>query len=138
MVSPGARRALVRRAVFTTKRGFMNLNELAATVHEANAKWWHDINTGERLVRNKGEMLCLIHSEISECMEGVRKGLQDDHLPHRSMEEVELADALIRILDYAAGHGLDLDGAFNDKMRYNRVRADHQHENRVKDGGKKF
>jgi NTP pyrophosphatase (non-canonical NTP hydrolase) len=116
----------------------MNLNEYAAEVHAANQKWWHDIQTGERLKRNKGEMLCLIHSEISECLEGVRKGLSDDHLPHRSMEEVELADALIRILDYAAGHGLDLQGAYEDKMAYNAQRVDHKVENRLLSGGKKF
>lgn len=116
----------------------MNLNDYAAEVHKANQKWWHDIETGERLERNKGEMLCLIHSEISECLEGVRKDLADDHLPHRSMEEVELADAMIRIFDYAAGHGLDLQGAYEEKMEYNAQRADHKAENRVLVGGKKF
>lgn len=116
----------------------MNLNELAAEVHAANAKWWHDLETGERLVRNKGEMQMLIVSEIAEAMEGCRKGLMDDHLPHRSMEEVEMADALIRILDYCAGHGLDLDGAYREKMAYNAQRADHKAEHRLQAGGKKF
>ena len=116
----------------------MNLNDYAEEVHKANGNWWHDIETGERLDRNKGEMLCLIHSEITECLEGVRKGLMDDHLPHRTMEEVELADAMIRIFDYAAGHGLDLQGAYQDKMAYNAQRADHKAENRVLAGGKKF
>lgn len=114
------------------------LNEYAAEVHAANAKWWHDLETGERLERNKGEMLALIHSEVSECLEGVRKDLMDDHLPHRKMEEVELADALIRILDYAAGHGLDIHGAYVDKMAYNARRADHRPENRKQVNGKKF
>jgi NTP pyrophosphatase (non-canonical NTP hydrolase) len=116
----------------------MNLNELAAQVHQANAKWWHDMETGERIERNKGELLCLIHSEISECLEGVRKNAMDDKLPHRRAEEVELADALIRILDYAGGFGLDLAGAFAEKMTYNQQRADHSHEHRRQAGGKKF
>jgi NTP pyrophosphatase (non-canonical NTP hydrolase) len=116
----------------------MNLNELATQVHQANARWWHDIETGKRINRNKGELLCLIHSEISECLEGVRKDAMDDKLPHRRAEEVELADALIRILDYAGGFGLDLAGAFEEKMAYNKKRADHSHEHRRQAGGKKF
>ena len=86
-------------------------------------------------------MQMLIVSEIAEAMEGTRKGLMDDHLPHRTMEEVEeveMADAVIRIFDYCAGHGLDLDGAYREKMAYNAQRADHKAENRKREGGKKF
>lgn len=116
----------------------MNLNDYAKEAHAANAKWWHDIETGERIERNKGEQQMLIVSEIAEAMEGVRKGLMDDKLPHRTMEEVEMADALIRIFDYCDGHGLDIEGAYQEKMAYNAVRADHKPENRVLAGGKKF
>lgn len=105
-----------------------------------NAGWWHDIKTGECLIgkRNVGELLCLVHSEISEAMEGHRKGLMDDHLPHRSMIEVELADAMIRICDLGGSLGLDLAGAIVEKLAYNAKRADHKPENRLADGGKKY
>lgn len=116
----------------------MNLNELAQTVHQANIKWWQDTTTGERIKRNKGELLALIHSEISECLEGERKDLMDDKLPHRKMAEVELVDALIRIMDYAAGFGYDLQGAFDEKMAFNAQREDHKHEARRIAGGKQF
>ncbi len=116
----------------------MNLNELSKEIHDANSKWWRDINTGKPIDRNKGELLCLIHSEISEAMEGERKDLMDDHLPHRKMAEVELADALIRILDYCGGFGYDIQGAVTEKLAYNRQRSDHKPENRAKEGGKKF
>ncbi|WP_375058369.1 hypothetical protein [Zobellella sp. DQSA1] len=102
------------------------------------AGWWHDLGTGEPLQRNKAEMLCLIHSEISEAMEGERKGLMDDKLPHRPMAEVELADAMIRILDYAGGHGYDVAGALIEKLAYNMTRADHKPENRAAANGKRF
>jgi len=78
-----------------------SLNVLSDHCHAANIQWWKDLTTGERLNRNKGELLMLIVSEIAEAMEGERKNLQDDKLPHRRMAEVELADALIRIFDYA-------------------------------------
>jgi NTP pyrophosphatase (non-canonical NTP hydrolase) len=62
----------------------------------------------------------------------------DDHLPHRRMAEVELADAIIRILDYAGGFGYDLQGAFEEKIAYNARRVDHTHEARRITGGKQF
>lgn len=114
----------------------MNLNELSQQVHAANINWWRDIHTGLPIQRNKGELLALIHSEISEALEGERKNLMDDKLPHRKMAEVELADALIRILDYCGGFGYDLQGAFEEKMAYNAQRKDHQHEARKQAGGK--
>lgn len=113
------------------------LNNLAAQIHALNHKWWHDKN-GAPIERNKGELLCLIHSEISEAMEGERKDLKDDKIPHRKMAEVELADALIRILDYSAGFGYDIEGAVLEKLEYNKTRKDHTHEAREAANGKKF
>ena len=100
--------------------------------------WWTDLATGLPKERNIGEMLCLVHSEISEAMEGARKNRMDDHLPHRKQIEVELADALIRIYDIAGGLDLDLGGAMAEKLAYNAQRADHRIENRKLEGGKKF
>jgi hypothetical protein len=118
------------------------INGMAAEVHAGNRErgWWSNPATGEDIThtRNVGELLCLVHSEISEAMEGHRKGLMDDHLPHRSMFEVELADAVIRILDIAGAYELDLGGAIVEKLAYNANRADHKLENRLKDGGKKY
>jgi hypothetical protein len=54
------------------------------------------------------------------------------------MLEVELADAVIRILDMCGGLGLDLQGAIYEKLVYNAQRADHKVENRLKENGKKF
>lgn len=103
-----------------------------------NAGWHTDLETGEIKDRNRAEMLMLIVSELAETMEGERKGLMDTHLPHRPMPEVELADAIIRICDYCGRWGYDLGGAILEKLEYNRNRADHRIENRIKEGGKKF
>lgn len=71
-------------------------------------------------------------------MEGLRKNLPDDKLPHRRMMEVELADALIRILDLAGAMNMDIGGAMAEKLAFNRTRADHKPENRAAAGGKAF
>ena len=114
------------------------LNELCAEVHEANKLWWTDLETGRPIQRNVGELLMLVVTELSEALEGHRKALMDDKLPHRSMLEVELADAVIRLFDLAAGLGLDLGGAFVEKTNYNAARADHTREGRLAPGGKAY
>lgn len=187
----------------------MTMNELAAECHANNAKWWVDLETGERLDRNKGNMIMLMISELAEAMEGFRKDLNDDKLPKRKMAEVELVDAIIRIGDFAGGfgyslneanvmcrslqetwedkvskdpgeallfvcgqlweaysstrepgndydisvglvlslilieviakmHGFDLEGAYNEKTAFNKVRKDHTKEGRLAAGGKKW
>lgn len=86
-----------------------NLITIAKTIHADNvaAGWWADLHTGESLIgkRNMGELLALVHSEISEGLEGHRKSLWDDKLPHRLMLEVELADAAIRLFDILGSMG---------------------------------
>lgn len=114
------------------------INNIAADIHALNRKWWRDIQTGEPIQRNHGELIALIHSELSEALEADRKDLMDDKLPHRKGLEVELADAMIRILDMAGGLGLDIGGALVEKLEYNSNRADHKPENRLKEGGKKY
>lgn len=114
------------------------LNAIAGRVHQANSKWWVDIDTGEPITRNVGEMLMLCVSELSEALEGHRKGLQDDKLPQYHMFDVEIVDCFIRLFDIAAGLHIDLDTVFESKMHYNSIREDHKLENRKLTGGKKY
>lgn len=118
----------------------LTIPELQALCHgnAVAAGWYHDLKTGLPKVMNKGERFMLMVSEISEAMEGARKNLMDDKLPHRKMEEVEMADCVIRILDFCGAEGLDLNGAIMEKIAFNKIRPDHQKENRVLEGGKAF
>lgn len=113
------------------------LQQLQAEIHKRNNRWWIDAN-GNPVQRNKGELLMLMVSEIGEAMEGERKDMMDDKLPTRKMAEVELADAIIRILDYAGGFGYDVAGAMLEKLEYNDKREDHKHESRAQANGKKW
>ena len=121
----------------------MGLNDLRDEVYSNNVKagWWTDITTGQP--KEKGNIteilskIALIHSEVSEATEGARKGLMDDHIPARPMVEVELADAVIRILDLCGHEGWDIEGAIIEKLEYNKKRKDHTLAARMADGGKK-
>ncbi len=114
------------------------LKQLSDRVHVANHKWWIHLETGEPIERNVGELLMLVTSELAEALEGHRKNLMDDKLPHRKMFEVEIADAMIRLFDIAAGMNLDLAGAFEEKMSFNAQREDHKIEHRKLQHGKKY
>ncbi len=90
------------------------LNQLASEIHQSNvdAGWYE----GKQSFVVK---INLVHSEVSEATDGERKNLMDDHLPLRKMGEVELADALIRLLDLGHAFGLkviDLDKEMQEVM----------------------
>ena len=112
-----------------------SLNRFASMVHRRSlaAGWWSTLE-----LSNIPTKLCLIHSEISEALEGYRKDLWDDKLPHRKMIEVELADAMIRIGDLAGALNCDIGGAIMEKLDYNAQREDHKVEVRNAQNGKKF
>ena len=116
----------------------MDLNDYAVQCHEDNINWWLDPKTKHPIERNFGELIALCHSELSEALEGHRKNLMDDKLPHRKMVEVELVDCLIRIFDLAGAYSMNLEDAYQEKRAFNKNRADHKHENRLAEGGKKY
>jgi NTP pyrophosphatase (non-canonical NTP hydrolase) len=127
-----------------------NLNQLSKAIFEHNlrAGWWSNEDLANLECRTVGgkynketitlvtAKLMLVVTEIAEAVEGLRKGLMDDHLPHRSMLEVEIADAQIRLADISGFLGLDVGGALIEKRAYNAKRADHKMENRMAAGGK--
>lgn len=79
-----------------------------------------------------GEIIALMHSELSEALEALRHGNPpDNRIPAFGGVEAEMADLIIRIMDYGKARGFRIAEAVEAKMEYNATRP-------VKHGGKKF
>ena len=110
-------------------RDIYNLPVVARSIHAANvARGFYDDEQDANNVHFQLSKLAMIHSEVSEVVEAVRKPGADGHLPEFSGEVVELADVLIRILDYVAWRGIEKEfsDALAKKDQYNRDRP-HRH-----------
>lgn len=81
--------------------------------------------------RNDGEILALMHSELSEALEGHRHGNgPSEHIPEFSAIEEELADVVIRVMDYSQRRGFKTADAIIAKMHFNHSRP-YRHGNKA-------
>lgn len=138
---------------FSTVKGSANLLRYICHSAAKDAGWWLVPVYGEPYTGRKedirsyppaivkwwvGTKIALMHSELSEGLEGLRKDKMDDHLPHLKSIDVEMADAIIRIMDLCGGLGIDIGRAIAEKLAYNAKREDHKQENRYAVGGRAF
>lgn len=110
------------------------IRELAAEVHQTAMEkgWWPEESGG----RNIGEALMLIVTEVADAMTQYKDyperswnftGIGDDGKPYGLA--TEMADAIIRILDFCEGFGIDISEALEIKAAYNKGRP-YRHRNR--------
>lgn len=103
------------------------MRDLVRMCHDqaVNNGWWDT-------PRNDGELIALMHSELSEALEALRHpDRMDEHCPSMNPVGVELADVVIRIADYCGARNIDLADCIQSKYYVNGSRG-HRH------GGKKF
>ena len=103
----------------------MHINEISSLVHKtAVAHGWWDGDD-----RNFGELIALMHSELSEALEEWRSGhalieiyYNDDNSAKPEGIPIEFADLAIRLFDTCEHYGIDLEAAIVIKAEFNEYR----------------
>ena len=112
-----------------------SINDYAKEIHTTAVEhgWYNDPETGERIQRNFGEVVALMHSELSESLEHYREGNPLVFIDPNGKPDgmaVELIDCVIRIFDTLHELGVNVEEVLDMKMEYNESRP-------YRHGGKK-
>jgi NTP pyrophosphatase (non-canonical NTP hydrolase) len=114
--------------MFEAKTSFVTEMSVKAQAVYTIAKskgWWDE-------KRENGTLIALMHSELSEALEADRHGNPPSgHIPEFSGIEEEMADVVIRVMDFCEGRSFRLAEAIEAKIAFNSTRA-------YKHGGKAF
>ena len=98
------------------------INDLVKRAYENSKKhgFWEE-------EKNFGEVIALMHSELSEAFEEYRNGKNFNETYYENENKPcgipsELADVVIRIFDFCGGENIDLEKIILEKMEYNESR----------------
>ncbi len=98
------------------------INDLVKRAYEnsKNHGFWEE-------EKNFGEVIALMHSELSEAFEEYRNGKKINETYYEQGEKPcgipsELADVVIRVFDFCGGNDIDLEKIILEKMQYNETR----------------
>lgn len=107
------------------------MSDLGQILHKTSTEkgWWGDRDELSRTRAGKVQVdigcIALVITELAEAIENIRAGYTpDDKVPEFSGLEAELADAIIRILDFAEARKLRVAEAVIDKARFNEGRSE--------------
>jgi len=119
----------------------MSIRELQALAYKQSAdKGFHDNEPTEprAVLSLNAERIALMHSELSEALEELRAGQPVNHTYYNVSKPTkpegvpsEMADVVIRVLDFCGANDIDLEAMITEKLAYNATRG-------RKHGGKEF